>query len=487
MFGEYVYENSPASYSNLILIFDSENLNGRIEYASTFASHGFLVVEYENDLSFRIEYEEKIKRGNIKIAVLNTNGAYVPYDIMKCFSIYTISLQNLFPKLNKDVLLQKSKIDFDLLAMVASRNYEKLVLWEHTEKFFQTVVYDKSNLQTYFAGKMKQLLEDLVKDEDYTTWFSIAETKALIDLYSTKYELNIDTSRINASFQSYVLRVFGTLSSKINHDTPVLASRTMEYIHEQSEKFVIIVMDGMSEFDWNIISKTFDGIQYKQSAMFAMIPSTTSVSRQCLLSNKFPNQLLSPWNQSKEKNEFIDCARSLGYTDRQIGYARGYDVEFDAFVRCGAVIINDIDDMVHAQLQGRIGMYNDISVLANEGRLRKLTERLLAKGFDVYITADHGNTLCSGIGKYVGAGVDVETKSHRMLVLKDIADKKKMIDKFELVEYPKYYLPREFDYLICDTATSLDAAGQQVMTHGGMTIDEVVVPFIMIKAGKIYG
>ena len=83
--------------------------------------------------------------------------------------------------------------------------------------------------------------------------------------------------------------------------------------------------------------------------------------------------------------------------------------------------------------------------------------------------------------------VDVETKSHRMLVLKDIADKKKMIDKFELVEYPKYYLPREFDYLICDTATSLDAAGQQVMTHGGMTIDEVVVPFIMIKAGKIYG
>ena len=104
-----------------------------------------------------------------------------------------------------------------------------------------------------------------------------------------------------------------------------------------------------------------------------------------------------------------------------------------------------------------------------------------------YITADHGNTQCTGIGKYVGAGVDVETKSHRMLVLKDFADKGKLKDRFGLVEYPKYYLPKEYEYLICDAGTSLDVSGEQVMTHGGMTIDEVVVPFIKIKAEKTHG
>jgi len=127
-------------------------------------------------------------------------------------------------------------------------------------------------------------------------------------------------------------------------------------------------------------------------------------------------------------------------------------------------------------------MYNDISVLSDEGKLRRLTDRLRLKGFDVYITADHGNTLCTGIGKFVGAGVDIETKSHRMVVLKDFADKEKIADKFGLIEYPKYYLPKEYDYLICDTGVSLDNPGEQVMTHGGMTIDEVVVPFIKIKA-----
>ena len=121
-------------------------------------------------------------------------------------------------------------------------------------------------------------------------------------------------------------------------------------------------------------------------------------------------------------------------------------------------------------------------MLAAEEKLRGLSERLLAKGFVVYITADHGNTLCPGKGKLVGAGIAVESKSHRMAVVKYFADKAGLMDKYGLTEYPKYYLPQEYDYLICDKDTSLDNPGEQVMTHGGMTIDEVIVPFIKIEA-----
>ena len=41
---------------------------------------------------------------------------------------------------------------------------------------------------------------------------------------------------------------------------------------------------------------------------------------------------------------------------------------------------------------------------------------------------------------------------------------------------------KAFDYLICDVGDSFDAKGEEVMTHGGITIDEVIVPFIKIKA-----
>lgn len=487
MFGEYVYDHSPARYSDFILINDSEGLNCRTGYVSAFAVHGFEIVEYKDDLSFRIEYEEKVKYGKCKIAVVHENRAYIPYDILERFSVYTVSLHMLFPKLNPDVLQKKSIMDLDLLTMVISDNYENLLRREQTEQYFDSVVYSKSNLSTYFSVRLKTILLRLNDTLTYREWYHIAEEKALIDRYSVQYGLNIDTQRINELFQDYIMKSFGTLSTKIDRATPVLVSHTMDYIHENSDKFVIVVMDGMSEFDWNIISESFYGIEYEQSAMFAMIPSTTSISRQCLLSGKFPSQLWEPWIQSKEKAEFIACAKKMGYTDGQIGYVRGYCAEFDYFVRCGVIIINDVDDMVHAQPQGRLGMYNDISVLTNEGKLRQLTERLLSDGFDVYITADHGNTQCTGVGKYVGAGVDIETKSHRMLVLKNFADKEKLQNRFGLVDYPKYYLPKEYEYLICDAGMSLDVFGEQVMTHGGMTIDEVVVPFIKIKAEKKHG
>jgi hypothetical protein len=224
-------------------------------------------------------------------------------------------------------------------------------------------------------------------------------------------------------------------------------------------------------------------IKYEKGQSMAMIPTVTSVSRQCLLSNKFPKELESPWSQSKEKKEFIECAKNLGFTDAQISYERGYDAEFGHAVKCGAIIINDVDDMVHGQLQGRLGMYNDIGVLADQHKLADTVHRLLKQGFDVFISADHGNTPCIGMGKLMKTGVETETKSRRMIVLKDFADKGSLLEKYEnLIEYPGYYLDKQFDYLICGIGESFDAKGEEVMSHGGITIDEVIVPFITIKA-----
>ena len=128
-------------------------------------------------------------------------------------------------------------------------------------------------------------------------------------------------------------------------------------------------------------------------------------------------------------------------------------------------------------------MYNDITLLAKQGKLIGTVRRMLKAGFDVYISADHGNTPCTGMGKLMKTGVETETKSHRMVVLKDFADKSAIMEKYPgLIKYPKYYLDKQFDYLIWGIGGSFDAKGEEVMNHGGITIDEVIVPFIKIKA-----
>ena len=482
MFGNYVYEKSFAAYANKVLLVDEDRLDDAVHYSSVFSAHGFECVKYENDLMFRIEYEDKLLKTESKIVVIADSNNYIPYDIRKRFVIYTVSLPQLFPKMNAGVLREFPENNLDLLCMAYKENYDDLTRRSDAERFIREKVYSRSMVSRLLEYRYAIQHENASEITDYRQWFPVAEEKASIDVMAAQYGIEIDTSALNIRFRDWVLDKYGKLSSVIDQESPILVSRAMEYMRDHSSKFVIIVMDGMSEFDWNILSASFSDIQYEQAAVFAMIPTVTSVSRQCLLSNKYPVMLMSPWTQSKEKSEFWACAKNLGYADNQIAYERGYDAQFGAFVRCGAVIINDIDDMVHGQLQGRTGMYNDVSLLSKQGRLATLTRRLLHQGFDVYISADHGNTPCTGMGKLMGTGVETETKSHRMLVLKDFADKDVLKEKYHLIEFPKYYLMKEFDYLICDVGTSFDAKNSDVMNHGGITLDEVVVPFIKIKA-----
>lgn len=487
MFGEYVFEKAAGPYENKILLIDLDNLNMASTHSVAFKRHGFHVVFYKDDLLFRINYSEVLDNATQRIVILAEPDRYIPYDLIKKCHVCKLSYKFLFPKLNDMVLREQNDLNLDLLTLAYQNNFDNYTGHEETEAFLHKRMHEKGIIKTYMRKLYDDVISLLASSEHYQTWFRVAEKKAYIDLLAAKYDVTLNTSELNRKFCSYAMANFGKLSSEINAHSPVVVSRVMEFIHERSEKFILIVMDGMSEFDWTILKQSFADIRYEQSAVFAMIPSMTSISRQCLLSGKYPLQLMEPWKQSKEKAEFIACAQKLGYKDNQIGYAKGYDVKFSPFVTCGAVIILDIDDLVHSQYQGRVGMWNDVTVLQKQNKLVGTVKNFLKQGYDVYISADHGNTTSTGLGRLMGTGLEVETKSHKMVVLKEYANKEALIEKYGLLDYPKYYLPKEYDYLICDVGTSLDIKGEEVMTHGGISLDEVVVPFIMIRAEEYDG
>ena len=482
MFGDLVYRMASGDYTNQILLIDVDHLEGRTNYSEGFIQHGFQVIRYVDDLSFRIQYGEQLMDQDRKTVIVANPGQYIPYDMRRRMSAYAVSLSKLFPRLNSEVLRDKNRMDYDLICSAIKEDFDDHRGSADTEAFLRAHVYERKNVQRYLFTEYTELKKNAVHCLDFRKWYQIAETKARIDCMAVQYDLEIDTSEINILFRDYMLAQYGKLSTSMDSASPVIVSKTMEYMKDHSNRFVIIVMDGMSEFDWNILSRSFVSLHYHKTSAFAMIPTVTSVSRQCLLSGKYPRELVNPWSQSKEKQEFIECAKQMGFSDKQISYQRGYEATFGSLIRCGAVIINDIDDMVHGQKQGRIGMYNDVGVMAKQKKLVNMTKQLLNDGFDVYITADHGNTTRHGMGKLMGSGVETETKSRCMLVLKDFADKKSLKEKYRLLEFPKTYLPKEFDYLICDVGDSFDTKGEDVMSHGGISIDECVVPFIWFRA-----
>lgn len=486
VFGAYVYEKSSAEFVERIMLIDTDDLERKTNYSARFAERGFQVIRYVDDLNLRLEHEEAIY-GAGKFLLLVSRDSYVPYDVRQRFQCYEVSLANLFPKLNTPAIKEAARVDYDLLSLAYQANFADLRSQQATERFLKQTMYRRGNVEKCLRRKNEQMHRMAETAGDYKDWCRIADLKAVIDSTAAEFNLAMETEDIQERFAAFLLSGFGALSSVIDRDGPVLISRAMEYMRGCSDKFAIVIMDGMSQFDWQIIARSFHGIQYEKTDAFAMVPTTTPVSRQCLLANQYPRRLPELWNVSQEKRMFMSCAEEMGYTAEQIGYERGYNADFSVFVQCAAVIINDVDDLVHAQTQGRLGMYHDVILMAQGGQLAGLVKRLLEKGFDVYITSDHGNTLCTGMGRLTGAGVEVESKGRRMLVLKEFAGGEEQIAKYRLIKFPQYFLPKEWNYLICEAGTSFDVRGEEVMSHGGITTDEVIVPFIKIKAGENSG
>lgn len=73
---------------------------------------------------------------------------------------------------------------------------------------------------------------------------------------------------------------------------PAILPKVIDFIAHG--KTALIVVDGMSLFDFEIISRYLEGIDYEYHCTYALIPTTTAISRQGLLSGKYPRELENP-------------------------------------------------------------------------------------------------------------------------------------------------------------------------------------------------
>ena len=74
MLGEYLFNESSAMYCTSVLLVD-HGVESRAEYAYAFERRGFTVVRWEDDLAFRIGWEDALKAGE-KLAVIASDDAY---------------------------------------------------------------------------------------------------------------------------------------------------------------------------------------------------------------------------------------------------------------------------------------------------------------------------------------------------------------------------------------------------------------------------
>jgi hypothetical protein len=465
-----------------LLIIDEQDIADFFDYATLLRTKGFDVHYYSNVEEFRVLYEENLKTKTEKIAVIVTSDIYVPFDIQRSFHRVSLSFAGIFPKLHSDTVKKYTR-DLDVISYAYDGCYEDCSSAAQTEAFLRVTVFTEQTASGYCQAKALALNELCLEASSYADWITIAKLAAVIRYYAAEYDFPVDLSLADEEFMRFIRDGYGSLSRQVNRNYPAIVTKTLDVVSGgKTEKAAIVLMDGMSLFDFEVVSRYFDGIEYDYHCSHALIPTTTPISRQSLLSGKYPVELDKPFSLANEEKEFIAAALQLGYADNQIQYVRGFEPEISPFARIVSVIVNEVDDIVHGQKQERIGMFNDMNVLGKSGKLQKLITQLVRLGFTVYITADHGNTPCVGVGGF-RSSIGIETRSMRMAVLKDFAEANDLLAQ-NASEYPGYYMDKSYRYYVCNPGVSFDNRGESVMTHGGISLDEVIVPFIKVKEVK---
>ena len=412
-----------------LMVFDICGFYKCFDYTAILSERGFKIVSYKNVEAFRLEYEETIKQTDERVAVIIRSDIYVPYDIQQKFRRVNLSLQAVFPKLHSDTLLRYAR-DIDLVSFAYDSCYADANTPIQTEDFVHAAVFSKSTVEHYCADKTVYLRSLCDTANRYTDWIEVMKQKATIHYYAASFDIAVDISFADEAFTRFIDGGYAKLYSEIGGVAPAIITKTLRTIcRDENKKTALIVMDGMSMFDFETISRHFDGIDYELYGSFAIIPTTTPISRQSLLSGKYPRELEKPFSLANEEKEFILAGQSLGYARNQIQYLRGFAPDVSPLARLVAVIVNDVDEIVHGQRQGRLGMLNDMNVLGKSGKMQELVKTLAGLGFDVYITSDHGNAPCVGVGGF-RSGVELETRSTRMAALKDFADENESLAKY---------------------------------------------------------
>ena len=227
-------------------------------------------------------------------------------------------------------------------------------------------------------------------------------------------------------------------------------------------------------------------------ACFAIIPTLTYISRQSIFSGKipyfFPNSILTT---NKEESQWKNFWIKEGVSKKEIAYIKKIDQMEDIGrlkssislqkTKAIGIVINTIDSIMHGNQLGSTGMLNQIEHWMSMKMLSELLSTLLENHYNIWLTSDHGNIECVGQGSIREGSVPVlkDTRIHAYSTIELARKANSKIPNSFIWEGP--YLPKSFIPVIAKQNVSFSNKNEHVVTHGGTSIEEVIVPFVNVK------
>jgi hypothetical protein len=314
--------------------------------------------------------------------------------------------------------------------------------------------------------------------------------------YTLPATWNMQMQKLNRHFEKWMIEEYVNLRTlpvvpkpKMVHQIPHFLARKID------SKIALIVMDGMNFTQWHMIKQHLanDGWSFEEDAVFSWIPSVTSVSRQSIFSGLEPRQFPDTIHSTrKEKKYWLQFWEQAGFTKQNVAYENSLGLEvynqsslsYMQFpsIRVYGAVIDVIDQFMHGAVQGNQTMFSELSTWLSTNYINQFLADLVDQDYDVYITSDHGNVECLGIGR-IHEGVLVNSKGERTRIYQseNIRNQTHLTYAESTISWNHSGLPKDYNVLLAKGNYAFVPKSDKIVTHGGIHFEEVIVPFVKVK------
>ena len=277
------------------------------------------------------------------------------------------------------------------------------------------------------------------------------------------------------------------------HHLPRFLARQIEL--DLNTRVALLVVDGLSLDQWLVLREVLTSHQpdfrFREQAVFAWIPSITSVSRQATFAGRppifFPDSIQTT---AKEPALWERFWVDQGLMPNEIIYAKGLgddnlkdvsELLSHPKTRVAGLVVDKVDRIMHGMQMGTAGMHNQVRQWAQQSYLTKLLDLLLDRDFQVFLTSDHGNIEAKGCGR-PAEGAVADLRGERARTYPDpILRSKVKADFPHALEWEPVALPDGVLPLLALGRDAFVRAGERVVSHGGISVEEIIVPLVQIE------
>jgi hypothetical protein len=426
---------------------------------------------------------------------IHYNNLEIPLLYIQRFE-YLITEKKIFPSLQISALINNKDYFIDYLM----EKHKEIVDNSPEVQVLQVLNKKIKKIDVLFKYIESEIIENYSNHKEWINFsWKYANLSSLIyQNNNTNYleQLELAYGKINNLYEKWLTSHYAALIT-IPSISPTMVHHVPHFLAHQyrqnKARIALIIIDGLALDQWITLrdSLSVKNINFIEKALFAWIPTLTSVSRQSIFSGKAPYEFESSINKTEKEEKFWYLFWENNGLDKHCTiYRKGVDTN-EKFkevedgltqkkIIIAGLVLNKIDNIMHGMELGMEGFHNQIELYGKNGYINELIRILIENDFEIWITSDHGNTECIGRGQ-----------PHEASIAKSRGDRVRIYDSIDLlnsvkVKYPwseswkPIGLPKNYLPLIAKGNDAFLPESNSAISHGSISMQETIVPFIKI-------